>query len=62
MCHSAVGIDTGYIDTSPLSCLQLPDLLLYQSFADGNDATHHITTFVPEPLRAMQKRHMQPAS
>ena len=57
MCHSAVGIDTGYIDTSPLSCLQLPDLLLYQAYADGNDATHHINTFVPEPLRAMQKRH-----
>jgi serine/threonine protein phosphatase 1 len=57
MCHSAIGIDTGYVDTSPLSCLQLPDLLLYQAYADGNHATHHINTFVPEPLRAMQKRH-----
>jgi serine/threonine protein phosphatase 1 len=59
MCHSAIGIDTGYIDASPLSCLQLPDLLLYQTFADGTDATHHINTFVPEPLRAMQRRHAQ---
>jgi serine/threonine protein phosphatase 1 len=64
MCNSAVGIDTGYVDASPLSCLQLPDLLLYQAYADGRTATHRITTFVPEPLRAMQRRtggHPQPS-
>ncbi|HVF50519.1 MAG TPA: metallophosphoesterase [Pyrinomonadaceae bacterium] len=52
--HSAIGIDTGYIETSPLSCLQLPDFMLYQTFADGRTATHHITTFIPEPLRAFR--------
>jgi serine/threonine protein phosphatase 1 len=54
--HSAIGIDSGYIHTSPLSCLQLPDCMLYQAFADGHTATHHLTAFMPEPLRAMQKK------
>jgi serine/threonine protein phosphatase 1 len=54
--HSAIGIDSGYIHTSPLSCLQLPDCMLYQAFADGHTATHHLTAFMPEPLRTMQKR------
>jgi serine/threonine protein phosphatase 1 len=53
--HSAIGIDTGYNYNSPLSCLSLPDFTLYQSFADGHLATHHITSFIPEELRAMQK-------
>jgi serine/threonine protein phosphatase 1 len=53
--HSAIGIDTGYNHNSPLSCLQLPDFVLYQAFADGHTATHHITTFIPEELRAMRK-------
>jgi hypothetical protein len=57
MHNSAVGIDTGYTDTSPLTCLQLPELILYQAFFDGRTATHQLSTFVPEPLRAMQKRH-----
>jgi serine/threonine protein phosphatase 1 len=57
MHNSAVGIDTGYVENSPLSCLQLPDLLLYQAFADGHTATHQLTAFVPEPLRALQRRH-----
>lgn len=51
--NSAVGIDTGYNDQSPLSCLQLPEFLLYQAYADGRTTTHHITMFVPESLRAM---------
>ena len=55
MCHSAVGIDTGYVDASPLSCLQLPALHVYQSFVGGQTAAHHITSFVPEPLRALQR-------
>jgi serine/threonine protein phosphatase 1 len=55
--HSAIGIDSGYIHTSPLSCLQLPDCMLYQAFADGHTATHHLTAFMPEPLRTMQKRN-----
>lgn len=54
--HSAIGIDTGYNHNSPLSCLQLPDFVLYQSFADGHTATHHITNFIPEELRAMKKQ------
>jgi hypothetical protein len=31
--------------------------MLYQAFADGRTATHQLTTFVPETLRALQKRH-----
>jgi serine/threonine protein phosphatase 1 len=54
--NSAVGIDTGYNHQSPLSCLSLPDFTLYQTFADGRDETHHITSFIPETLKAMQKR------
>ena len=54
--HSAIGIDSGYINSSPLSCLQLPDCMLYQAFADGHTATHHLTAFMPEPLRAMQRK------
>ncbi|HEX8492377.1 MAG TPA: metallophosphoesterase family protein [Pyrinomonadaceae bacterium] len=54
--HGAIGIDTGYNHNSPLSCLQLPDFILYQSFADGHTATHHITAFIPEELRAMKKQ------
>ena len=53
--HSAIGLDTGYNHQSPLSCLQLPDFILYQSYADGHTTTHHITAFIPEELRAMQK-------
>jgi serine/threonine protein phosphatase 1 len=55
ICHSAIGIDTGYIINSPLSCLSLPDFTLYQAFADGQTATHHITMLIPESLRAMQR-------
>ena len=54
--NSAIGLDTGYNQQSPLSCLSLPDFTLYQTFADGRDETHHITSFIPETLRAMQKR------
>ncbi len=53
--HSAIGIDTGYNYNSPLSCLSLPDFMLYQAFADGEIETHHITNFIPEELRAMKK-------
>ncbi|MBC7911753.1 MAG: hypothetical protein H7Y30_14705, partial [Pyrinomonadaceae bacterium] len=53
--HSAIGIDTGYDIHSPLSCLELPSFTLYQAFADGHTATHHITTLIPEQLRAMQR-------
>jgi serine/threonine protein phosphatase 1 len=56
ICNSVIGIDTGYNHFSPLSCLSLPDFTLYQAFADGREETHHITSFIPEPLRAMQKR------
>jgi len=54
--HSAIGIDTGYSVSSPLSCLSLPDFSLYQAFADGHEETHHITSFIPETLREMQKK------
>ncbi len=53
--HSAIGLDTGYMHGSPLSCLQLPDFTLYQAFADNHTAIHHITAFIPESLRAMSK-------
>ena len=53
--HSAVGIDTGYSPVSPLTCLQLPECHLYQTFADGRSATFHITTLIPEHFRACQK-------
>ncbi len=53
--HSAVGLDTGYNHQSPLSCLSLPDFNLYQTFADGREETHQITSFIPEPLKAMQR-------
>ncbi len=53
--HSAIGIDTGYNHASPLSCLSLPDFVLYQSFSDGRRETHQITSFIPETLKAMQK-------
>jgi serine/threonine protein phosphatase 1 len=53
--HSAIGIDTGYDQASPLSCLQLPEFTLYQTFADGRTATHHIQTLIPEPFRAFRK-------
>jgi serine/threonine protein phosphatase 1 len=54
--HSAIGIDTGYNQHSPLSCLSLPDFTLYQAFADGHEETHHITSFIPERLKQMQRK------
>jgi serine/threonine protein phosphatase 1 len=54
--HSAIGIDTGYNLQSPLSCLSLPDFTLYQAFADGREETHQITSFIPDTLKAMQKK------
>lgn len=53
--RSAIGIDTGYNQNSPLSCLSLPDFTLYQAFADGSTATHQITAFMPESLKKMQR-------
>lgn len=52
--HSAIGIDTGYDERSPLSCIQLPEFNLYQTFADGHTAFHHISHFLPEPLRVFR--------
>ncbi|HZI20122.1 MAG TPA: metallophosphoesterase [Pyrinomonadaceae bacterium] len=54
--HDAVGIDTGYLPTSPLTCLQLPEFNVYQSFADGRSATYHMTALLPESFRAFQQR------
>ena len=51
---SAIGIDTGYNHRSPLSCLQLPDFTLYQTFGDGRSAKHQISSFMPAALRALQ--------
>ena len=53
--HSAIGLDTGYNHQSPLSCLSLPDFNLYQTFADGREETHQITSFIPDKLREMQR-------
>lgn len=52
---SAIGIDTGYNQNSPLSCISLPDFTLYQAFANGETATHQITTLIPESLKKMQR-------
>ncbi|HEY6802525.1 MAG TPA: metallophosphoesterase family protein [Pyrinomonadaceae bacterium] len=54
--HSAIGLDTGYNNNSPLSCISLPDFSLYQTFADGREETHQITSFIPEALKAMQRK------
>jgi Calcineurin-like phosphoesterase len=54
--HSAVGLDTGYSHQSPLSCLSLPDFNLYQTFSDGREETHQITSFIPETLKEMQRK------
>jgi len=54
--NSAIGIDTGYNLQSPLTCLSLPDFTLYQTFADGQTATHQITNFIPETLKQMQRK------
>jgi serine/threonine protein phosphatase 1 len=53
--HNAIGLDTGYNYRSPLSCLELPEFNLYQTFADGHQAKHHIKAFISEPLSAMRK-------
>jgi len=55
---SAIGIDTGYNQNSPLSCLSLPDFTLYQAFADGETATYQITSFIPESLKKMQRENL----
>jgi serine/threonine protein phosphatase 1 len=57
--HSAIGIDTGYNHNSPLSCLQLPDFILYQAYANSHTTTHHITAFIPEELRAMKNQRLK---
>lgn len=57
MHNSAVGIDTGYVDSSPLTCLQFPELIIYQAFADGHTVTHQLNTFIPEPLRSIRNKH-----
>lgn len=54
--NSAIGIDTGYNEHSPLSCLSLPDFTLYQTYPDGHQETHRITTFIPQKIRAMQRQ------
>ena len=54
--HSAVGLDTGYNNQSPLSCLSLPEFNLYQTYADGREETYQITSFIPETLREMQRK------
>ncbi|HEX6625506.1 MAG TPA: metallophosphoesterase [Pyrinomonadaceae bacterium] len=53
--HSAIGIDTGYSDASPLTCLRLPEFTLYQTYADGRADTHQFTSFIPEHLRAFPR-------
>lgn len=53
--HSAIGLDTGYNQVSPLSCLSVPDFTLYQTFADGREETFQITSFIPDTLKEMQR-------
>jgi hypothetical protein len=54
--HSAIGLDTGYNHVSPLSCLALPEFNLYQTYADGREETHQITSFIPETLHVCAHR------
>jgi serine/threonine protein phosphatase 1 len=54
--NSAVGLDTGCERQSPLSCLSLPDFNLYQTYADGREENHQITSFIPDALKEMQRR------
>src|SRR6185503_11613953 len=54
--HSAIGLDTGYNHVSPLSCLALPEFNLYQTYADGREESHQITSFIPETLKEMQRK------
>ncbi len=54
--HSAIGLDTGYNQQSPLSCLSLPDFNLYQTYADGRQETYQITSFIPETIKEMQRK------
>src|SRR4029079_1594173 len=54
--HSAIGLDTGYNHQSPLSCIALPEFNLYQTYADGREETHQITSFIPETLKEMQRK------
>ena len=54
--HSAVGLDTGCERQSPLSCLSLPDFNLYQTYSDGREETHQITSFIPDALKEMQRK------
>jgi serine/threonine protein phosphatase 1 len=54
--HSAIGLDTGYNYHSPLSCLSLPDFRLYQTYVDGREDTHQITSFIPDTIKQMQKK------
>jgi serine/threonine protein phosphatase 1 len=56
MSHSAIGLDTGYNHDSPLSCLSLPDFNLYQTYADGREEAHQITSFIPDALKQMQRK------
>jgi hypothetical protein len=34
----------------------LPDFNLYQTYADGREETNQITSFIPETLKAMQRK------
>ena len=52
--NSVVGIDTGYTDDSPLTCLQLPDLYIYQAFVDGRIEMHRLASLLPESLRTLR--------
>jgi len=54
--HSAIGLDTGYNNQSPLSCLSLPDFNLYQTYIDGREETYQITSFIPETIKQMQRK------
>lgn len=49
--HNAVGIDTGYTHTCPLTCLELPDFHIFQTYADGRATRHHLSLFAPHITR-----------
>ncbi len=57
MSRSAIGLDTSGPPGAPLSCLSLPDFMLYQSFPNGSTGISQLTAFLPEPLRALKKSY-----
>lgn len=51
--NSAIGIDTAYNSEAPLSCLSLPDFVLYQVAPSGKQEVYHLHHSFTEALRSI---------